>query len=354
MSKRTYFTTVTPLPPSISKETVMETFHNHFDMIDLGPLVVSRTKCEPPDHASEEERKCQWYTITDRVSYLPGGLAEGNVSFNASFHDLHDGLQTHVFAPMGVNIKGKWSVGGSLPGEPRETSELGIGAPKEGLYIREDVDLRCNMLVMAFVKKNLKKSHEELVQRLINRLIEKERVSGRPPRPSKPDAPLPPAYHDQTSMDQKPSSSQTQSGYYAPDTKRPQQHPLQASQNDQYGRSSTSQHSIQSSHSQPHVTQSQYASGSTQTPPAQDSKYPYPQGPHPSSYHQPSQNHGPQSRQYSEPQLSTHQPQYNQTQQQLPPSYAGNISTNNPSLMPQESRPGLPTGSSHTPAEMQG
>jgi hypothetical protein len=38
MSKRTVYTTVTPLPAGIIRETVMETLHNHLEMIDLNPL----------------------------------------------------------------------------------------------------------------------------------------------------------------------------------------------------------------------------------------------------------------------------------------------------------------------------
>ncbi len=36
MSKRTVFTTITPLPAGITRETVIETLHNHFEMIEYG------------------------------------------------------------------------------------------------------------------------------------------------------------------------------------------------------------------------------------------------------------------------------------------------------------------------------
>lgn len=91
----------------------------------------------------------------------------GKVSYNACFHDLKQGLQTHVYAPMGLNIKGKWTVGGSLPGEPVAPVELGLGAPISGLYLREDVDMKCNIMMTSFVKKTLKKAHSHLVDRLV-------------------------------------------------------------------------------------------------------------------------------------------------------------------------------------------
>jgi hypothetical protein len=167
MSKRTVFTTVTPLPAGITRETVMETLHNHLEMIDLNPLVEERHPIKPPSEASPEEFYCLWYSLTDRVSYLPGGLASGRVSYNACFHDLDRGLQTHCYAPMGLNIKGKWTLGGSLPGEPVAPVELGIGAPLSGLYLREDVDMKCNIMMTPFVKKTLKGAHSRLVDRLV-------------------------------------------------------------------------------------------------------------------------------------------------------------------------------------------
>lgn len=42
------------------------------------------------------------------------------------------------------------------------------GIPKEGLYLREDCDLRCNFFLTPFVKKSMHKSHKMLVKRLLN------------------------------------------------------------------------------------------------------------------------------------------------------------------------------------------
>ncbi|KAI9652515.1 MAG: hypothetical protein M1821_008369 [Bathelium mastoideum] len=174
MSKRTVYTSITALPAGISRETVVETLHDHLEMIDLNPLVIKRFQCRPPSFASAEEYHCIWYQLTDKVQYLPGGLAQGNVTFHVCFHDLFNGLQTHVYAPLGLDIKEKWSLGGSLPGEPREPVEMGLGAPREGLYLREDVDMRCNFMTTTFVKRTLKKAHEKLVQRMIERAHIKE------------------------------------------------------------------------------------------------------------------------------------------------------------------------------------
>ena len=176
MSKKSHFTTVTALPAGISRETVLQTLHNHVEMIDLNPLVTERHPIKPPSEATAEEYHCQWYSVTDKVNYLPGGLYSGSVTFNACFHDLPDGLQSHIYAPMGLNMKGRWTLGGSLPGEPRQAVEIGLGVPKTGLWLREDVEMKVNVVMGGFVKKTTKKAHSTLVQRLVEKahLIEAE------------------------------------------------------------------------------------------------------------------------------------------------------------------------------------
>ncbi|PKS09020.1 hypothetical protein jhhlp_003633 [Lomentospora prolificans] len=164
MSKRTVFTTITPLPPSITREVAVSFLQDHLRMIDLNPLVIARHPIACPANAPPDERHCAWYSLTDSISYLPGGKVTGEVSYTAAFNNVPKGVQTHVYAPMGLNIRETWTVGGTLPGEPKEPVELGIGAPQSGLYVREDVDMRCNVFMAAFVKKTLKKAHSSLVE----------------------------------------------------------------------------------------------------------------------------------------------------------------------------------------------
>lgn len=138
-------------------------------MIELNPLVIKHEPCKPPKNAPADEFHCIWYELTDRIQYLPGlgTLTSGQVKYSACFHDLPYGLQTHVYAPMGLDIKNKWTVRGNMPGEPREARELGVDTPRDGLYLREDVDMRCNRVMTGFVKKNLKSAHRVLVERLL-------------------------------------------------------------------------------------------------------------------------------------------------------------------------------------------
>ncbi|KAH6719618.1 hypothetical protein BKA61DRAFT_707364 [Leptodontidium sp. MPI-SDFR-AT-0119] len=162
---KTLFTTITPLPAGVSRQTVLETLHSHIEMIDLNPAHTERHRINPPPEATPEEYHCAWYQITDTISYLPG--YKGKVSFKACFHDLANGLQNHVYAPMGLDIKEKWTLGGNMPGEPVMPAEIGIGAPISGLYLREDVEMKCNFLMTRFVRKTLKDALATLVARLV-------------------------------------------------------------------------------------------------------------------------------------------------------------------------------------------
>jgi hypothetical protein len=167
MSKRTVFTNVTALPSGVTRQSVIESLYDHLAMIDLNPLVEQRRSIKPPAHATPEEYHCRWYQVTNKIKYLPGGLYSGRVTCNACFHNLTNGLQTHLYAPLGLNVMGKWTVGGALPGEPKEAIELGLGMPMNGLWLREDVNMKCNILTTNFVKKILMKAHARLVDRLI-------------------------------------------------------------------------------------------------------------------------------------------------------------------------------------------
>ncbi|EXJ65220.1 hypothetical protein A1O7_01561 [Cladophialophora yegresii CBS 114405] len=170
MPKRTLFTNITPLPPQVSREVAIAMLHNHDEMIELNPLVIEHHPIKTPrDAPADEFLDCAWQELTDKIHFLPGGMMKGKVSYKACFHDMPNGLQTHIYAPMGLDIREKWTIGGTLPGEPPEPRELGLDVPREGLYIREDGDMKCNMLMTSFVRKNLDNAHKVLVERILKK-----------------------------------------------------------------------------------------------------------------------------------------------------------------------------------------
>lgn len=144
--------------------------HNHDEMIELNPLVIEHHPIKTPrDAPADEFLDCAWHELTDKINWLPGGLMHGKVSYKACFHDTPYGLQTHIYAPTGLDIREKWSIGGTLPGEPPEARELGVEVPRQGLYLREDCDMRCNRMLSGFVRKNLDNAHKVLVERIMKK-----------------------------------------------------------------------------------------------------------------------------------------------------------------------------------------
>jgi hypothetical protein len=171
MGKLTAYTNITPLPSNIPRQLVIDMLHNHAEIIELNPIVIEHHPIKAPRKAAADEYFSNWYEITERIEFLPGmgKLASGKVSFKGVFHDMPYGLQTHVYVPLGIDIRNKWQVRGNQPGEPPEVRELGDSAPREGLYLREDVEIKCNVALAAFVKKGLIEATSVLVKRLVKK-----------------------------------------------------------------------------------------------------------------------------------------------------------------------------------------
>jgi hypothetical protein len=164
MARKTAYTKITPLPSSIPRQLALDMLHSHTEMIQLNPLVTGVRSIDAPRDAAADEFFAQWYEISEIITW--GFGMKKKIAFKGVFHDIPNGLQTHVYAPMGVDMRNKWSVRGNQPGEPREPRELGVETPVEGLYLREDVEIVCNLALTSFVKKEQKAAAGVMVDRL--------------------------------------------------------------------------------------------------------------------------------------------------------------------------------------------
>ncbi|KAL2419801.1 hypothetical protein ABEF95_003931 [Exophiala dermatitidis] len=171
MKKKSVYANITPIPSHIPRQLAIDMLHSHGEIIELNPLVLGYTPVRAPQNASADEYFSTWYEITERIQYVPGmgRMGSGKISFKGVFHDLPWGLQTHVYAPLGVDIRNKWQIRGNQPGEPPESRELGSGAPADGLYLREDIEIKCNPAMISFVKKELKAASKVMVDRLVKK-----------------------------------------------------------------------------------------------------------------------------------------------------------------------------------------
>lgn len=167
LRKKETYTKITPIPPQVPRQLALDILHSHSEIITLNPLVISHHPVKAPQHAVADEYYSTWYEIIERLQYLPGigKLGSSKISFKGSFHNTPWGLQTHTYGPAGVDLRIKWRIGGNQPDEP-EVPERGV---PNGLYLREDIDIECNMTLMSFVKKELQASSKVLVDRLIKK-----------------------------------------------------------------------------------------------------------------------------------------------------------------------------------------
>jgi hypothetical protein len=175
LRKKDVFTVINPIPGFIPRQLAIDILHSHSEVITLNPLVLSHRPIPAPQNAETDEYYSTWYEITERIQFVPGigKMGASTIKFNGCFHDMPWGLQTHIYAPMNVDLRHKYRIAGNQPGvEPPEIPEIGLGAlgvPADGLYLRQDIEIKCNVTVLSFVKSQLKKAGGEMVNRMIKK-----------------------------------------------------------------------------------------------------------------------------------------------------------------------------------------
>ncbi|ORY66107.1 uncharacterized protein BCR38DRAFT_338755 [Pseudomassariella vexata] len=172
LRKSLAYTTITPIPGFIPRQLAIDILHSHSEVITLNPLVLHHKPIKAPRDAASDEYYLTWYEISQQIQYIPGigKIGSGKINFNGCFHDLPWGLQTHTYAPANVDIRITYRVAGNQPGvEPPEQQEIGLNAPSDGLYLREDIRLACNFAMVSFVKSQLKAASKEMVDRIIKK-----------------------------------------------------------------------------------------------------------------------------------------------------------------------------------------
>ncbi|OAA59591.1 hypothetical protein SPI_05789 [Niveomyces insectorum RCEF 264] len=175
LKKKELVTIVTPIPGFIPRQLAIDILHSHGEIITLNPLVLDHKPIKAPRDAASDEYYATWYEIIERIQYVPGlgRMGSGKIAFNACFHNMPWGVQAHIYAPMGVDLRYKYRIGGNQPGvEPPEALEMGLmalGALSDGLYLREDVEVKCSITLMGFVKSQLKAASKLMVERIIKK-----------------------------------------------------------------------------------------------------------------------------------------------------------------------------------------
>jgi hypothetical protein len=171
MRRKEVYTTITPIPSHIPRQLAIDILHSHSEIITINPLVLEHHPIQAPRDAAADEYYATWYEITERIQYIPGigKMGSGKIRFKGCFHNMPRGVDTHILAPLKVDLRNIWRIAGNQPGEPPEPRELGINAPAEGLYLRVDNQIKCNFIMTSFVKAQLKAASKVLVDRLIKK-----------------------------------------------------------------------------------------------------------------------------------------------------------------------------------------
>ncbi|PYH40462.1 uncharacterized protein BP01DRAFT_361246 [Aspergillus saccharolyticus JOP 1030-1] len=160
LRKKEAYTNTIPLPPTISQQLAITILHSHGEIITLNPFVLSYHAIRAPRNAVADEYYSSWYEIFERVRFVPS-----TISFKGCFQDEPWGLRTHIYAPMGVDLRSTYRI---INGDQRVGDDKPLADPG-GLYLREEVDLECNLTLMALVRSQLRASSKVLVDRLIKK-----------------------------------------------------------------------------------------------------------------------------------------------------------------------------------------
>src|SRR5437667_8270284 len=129
LRRKEVYTNITPIPHHIPRQLAIDILHSHGEIITLNPLVLEHQPIKAPRDAAADEFYSTWYEITERIQYIPGvgRMGSGKISFNGCFHDMPWGLQTHIYAPLNVDLRNKYRIDGNQPGyEPPVLHEIGL------------------------------------------------------------------------------------------------------------------------------------------------------------------------------------------------------------------------------------
>ncbi|KAK5694401.1 hypothetical protein LTR17_024851 [Elasticomyces elasticus] len=111
MGKRTVNTKITALPSIIPRQLALDMLHSHEGVVKLNPLVTGVKGIEAPRDARSDEFISKWYEISDIITWGLG--LRKKISIKGCFHSQPWGLQTHVYAPMGVDWRDRYRIGGN-------------------------------------------------------------------------------------------------------------------------------------------------------------------------------------------------------------------------------------------------
>lgn len=152
------------------RDAAVAILHDHPSVLTLGPLVTRYERVVDDDdgaNASSSARSAassnsnkETYLVWETISYLPGThLWDAELEIKAEFEDTPDGTRAEVTAPLGFRSCFEWKI-------VKEDSTNG------GWRAEESVTAACPWGLRWFVEGTMRKAHEVIVERFVERVGE--------------------------------------------------------------------------------------------------------------------------------------------------------------------------------------
>ncbi|KAG5926355.1 hypothetical protein E4U42_003389 [Claviceps africana] len=172
---RKALTFITPIPSFIPRQLALDILHSHSEVITLNPLVLDHKPIPAPRDAPSDEFYSTWYEMTDKIQVVPGvgSMGASKLTLTGCFQNMPWGVQMHIYAPLKVDFRCRYEVAGNEAGiEPAEQRDMeleSLGVPEDGLYLRVDIEVKCNVAMAGFVRSQIEASSRKMVERIMKK-----------------------------------------------------------------------------------------------------------------------------------------------------------------------------------------
>lgn len=192
-------TNIRLLPAHITRDDAIRYLHQPENILNLNANLVTATKLAATsvEHAEfyrgeaeqdrpgagEDARATPIYNVVEReggkTGKTEGGLYSGlakrlvgdEVRYRMGLRATPDGLVMISHAMMGVWSRTTWTVRTAVE------SDEGFPGSGTGLVVQETGELRCNRMLMGFIKTTMEQSHEKLVDDFVQALAGRSNVT---------------------------------------------------------------------------------------------------------------------------------------------------------------------------------
>jgi hypothetical protein len=181
MSTKHNLHVASPIPRSLSPETVIAALHNHETVLTLQALTCGHKLA--PSTAPETLKDTYWYPpdqypvstyhVTEAITLLPflGERGKKYITFPSCIQDTRQGIKTRADAAAGIIVRAEFrvvengDVGSEVEGE-------GMGVGDAQWVLVEDVEVSCAWWLMPFVRGKMEQAHRGICQLVVEMVVQ--------------------------------------------------------------------------------------------------------------------------------------------------------------------------------------